>query len=91
MPRYYFHLREGQVTFLDQEGIELAGFDEAGEEAVRRSRELAAREVSRGNMPRGMIIVANEHWVPILQVPLGDDGPLASGSNVADRDVRLDR
>jgi hypothetical protein len=83
MPRYFFHLRQSRITFLDQEGVELANFEEAAEEAARRGRELAAREVSRGNMPRGMIIVANEHWVPILQVPLGDDGPLASGSDAA--------
>ena len=24
MPRYYFHVRRGQMTVLDQEGIELA-------------------------------------------------------------------
>ena len=24
MPRYYFHVRRGQITVLDHEGIELA-------------------------------------------------------------------
>jgi len=33
MPRYYFHVQDGE-TNLDKEGTELAGFDEARAEAV---------------------------------------------------------
>jgi hypothetical protein len=33
MPRYYFHVQDGE-TILDKEGTELAGFDEARAEAV---------------------------------------------------------
>ena len=41
MPRYYFHVRRGQVTFLDNEGIELTDVEEASTEAARRGRAIA--------------------------------------------------
>ena len=34
MPRYYFHVRRGQLTFLDNEGIDLTDIEEAAMEAV---------------------------------------------------------
>ena len=33
MPRYYFHVRRGQLTVLDDEGIELADSADAEGEA----------------------------------------------------------
>jgi len=53
MPRYYFHVRRGQMTIVDQEGIELADNVEAVQEAERRKREIDAGEV-------GVIIVEDE-------------------------------
>ena len=35
MPRYFFHVKHGQVTVLDQEGIELADAAQAEVEAAR--------------------------------------------------------
>ena len=35
MSRFYFHIKHGQVTVLDQEGIELADEQEAAKEAAR--------------------------------------------------------
>jgi len=40
MPRYFFHFKRGQVTLLDQEGVELADI----EQAVKRSRPVRARD-----------------------------------------------
>jgi hypothetical protein len=39
--RYFFHIKCGQVTVLDQDGVELADIGEAAEEAARRGREIA--------------------------------------------------
>jgi hypothetical protein len=36
MSRYFFHLRRGQVTVLDQEGVELASIEDAAKEAGNR-------------------------------------------------------
>ena len=65
MPRYFFHVERGQVTVLDQEGIEQANPAQAGEEATRRARKCLADDaligapVSRQISSR-MVIVADE-------------------------------
>jgi hypothetical protein len=41
MPRYFFHVMDGQVT-IDGEGTELAGPDEVRREAVRAAGEILA-------------------------------------------------
>ena len=65
MPRYFFHVKRGQVTVLDQEGIELEDDAEAEEEAARRIQKIVADEALNGapvssRASRGMIIVADE-------------------------------
>jgi hypothetical protein len=37
MPHYYFHVKRGQVTILDQEGIELADTTEAERSSTARA------------------------------------------------------
>ena len=71
MPRYFFHVKHGQVTVLDHHGAELMGIEEAIEEAARRGREIAERDASRGLVPSGgVIVVANDQWVPVFEVPM---------------------
>jgi hypothetical protein len=71
MPRYFFHVRRGRVTVLDQEGVELADIEEAAKEALRRGREIAAKNAAQGiDAPNGAIVVANEHWSPMFEVPI---------------------
>jgi len=66
MPRYYFHVRRGQMTVVDQEGIELTDNVEAVQEAQRRGREIATDEV-------GAIIVEDERENRIAELPLNID------------------
>jgi hypothetical protein len=73
MPRYFFHLKRGQITILDQEGVALPDIDEAVKEAARRGREIARRGAPYGGVPSGaVVIVADEQWRPVLQVPIED-------------------
>jgi hypothetical protein len=65
MPRYYFHIKRGQVIVLDQEGAELTDLAEAAEEAARRGREIVARDPSTR---RGSVIVADNNWRTLFQV-----------------------
>jgi hypothetical protein len=63
MPRYYFHVRRGQMTIVDQVGIELADNVEAVQEAERRKREIDKGEV-------GVIIVEDEREDRVAVLPL---------------------
>jgi hypothetical protein len=40
MPRYYFHVRRGQITILGNEGIELADTEDAEVEAAERAQQI---------------------------------------------------
>ena len=75
MPRYFFHVRRGQVTVLDQEGVELTDIEAAAKEAARRGQDISAQDAAQGIASSGgAIVVANQHWSPIFEVPLeGDD------------------
>jgi hypothetical protein len=69
MPRYYFHVRRGQVTTLDHDGAELADINEAAREAARRGREIVARDALQGIV---VIVVTDDQWRPLVEVPLQD-------------------
>jgi hypothetical protein len=70
MPQYFFHVKRGQVTVLDQEGIELANAARAEEEAARRAQQRLADHALNGTpVSRGVIIVADENWRRLLELP----------------------
>jgi len=48
MPRYYFHLRDGDRLNLDPEGTELATLEMAVEEVRQAARELLAFTILKG-------------------------------------------
>jgi len=64
MPHYYFHVRRGQITILDHEGIEIADTADADVEAAQRAQRLVNGEaMDRASMDgasasRRRIIVA---------------------------------
>jgi|SoiMethySBSTD1v2_1073268.scaffolds.fasta_scaffold839156_2 uncharacterized protein DUF6894 len=71
MPRFYFHVRRGQCTVIDQEGMELAGETEAAQEAARRSREIATSDALKGIPNRGGLIIVDDEWDnSVLDMPL---------------------
>jgi len=75
MPRYYYHVRRGQLTVLDHEGIELADYLDAEAEAAERAQRLANGEAMNGasmneaSASRGTIIVADDNWQRLFEVP----------------------
>ena len=71
MPRYHFHVRRGQMTFLDNEGIELPDVDQAALEAARRARQIARREalVNGMRIEAGSVVVDDESHT-LLELPL---------------------
>jgi hypothetical protein len=70
MPRYFFHVKRGQVTVLDQEGVELADTAEAEVEAARRAQQVVSGEALKGApASSGTIIVADENWRRVFELP----------------------
>ena len=80
MPRYYFHVRRGPMTVLDQEGIELADTVDAEVEAGQRAQQIVNRESLNGeslngeflngqSASRGRIIVADDNWQTLFELP----------------------
>jgi hypothetical protein len=70
MPRYFFHVRRGRAVAIDKVGVELTNLAEAIEEAGRRGREIAAREALSAVAPEPGIIVIDEDWRTVLELPL---------------------
>ena len=56
MPRYYFHVRRGQMTVLDQEGIELADTVDAEMEAAQRAQQILNRGSLNGGSLNGKFL-----------------------------------
>jgi hypothetical protein len=75
MPRYYFHVRRGQVTILDQGGVELADPLAAAKEAVRRALQIEA-VAARDDLPRSGAIIVDNEFSTVLEVPF--EGPRAA-------------
>ena len=75
MPRYFFHVRRGQINVLDQEGIELADTVDAEVEAAQRAQQIVNRGSLNGGplngeyVSRGRIVVADDNWETLFELP----------------------
>lgn len=71
MPRYCVHVRRGQLTVIDQDGIELAGDIEAAKEAARRGRQIATNQALRRIPTHGGLIIVEDEWdTRVAEIPL---------------------
>jgi hypothetical protein len=50
MPRYFFHVRDGDELIPDPEGVELPNFDSAADECRRIVREVMSAEPFRSEL-----------------------------------------
>ena len=70
MPHYYFHVRRGQITLLDHEGIVLADAERAKVEATQRAQQVVNGEaMNAASSSRREIIVADDNWQPVFELP----------------------
>ena len=74
MSRYYFHVRRGQITVLDHEGIELADSADAEAEAAERAQQIVNGGAMNGASMNeafarrtGGIIVADDNWQRLFE------------------------
>ena len=69
MPRFYFHLRDGE-SIDDPDGMFLPDAGMARLEAIRSARDIMAEDVRRGTLDLSVRIeVTDENGEPILAVP----------------------
>ena len=73
MPRYFFHIRRDGATVRDREGVDLADIEEAAAEAARRGRQIAMQDVLKGVHPTVGMIVIDEGWRTVLELPFNDE------------------
>jgi hypothetical protein len=69
MSRYYFHIKLGQVTVLDHEGLELPDLADAIREATRRAQVILANE-GRARIAGDSAIVIQDDWDTVMEVRL---------------------
>ena len=72
MPRYFFHVRLGQVTLLDRHGVELADVTAAANEAARRIRDIAAAEALNPAPAKAAMIIIDDDWGTLLEMPFAE-------------------
>jgi Domain of unknown function (DUF6894) len=71
MPRYYFHITNGQETLKNPKGMELPGNAAARDEAVRLARELKHGKVAPGrNWEDWFVAVVDQHGHQVDSVPI---------------------
>ena len=74
MPRYFFHVREGDVLLPDDdEGQELQSVKEAQQEAIQTARELLSEAALAGRAAslNYQIEVVDEGGVTVFVMPVG--------------------
>ena len=71
MPYCYFHIRRGQLTVIDNLGLELENDLAAIQEAARRGRAIATSEALRNIPTQGGLIIVDDEWDnTVLHLPL---------------------
>jgi phage terminase large subunit-like protein len=69
MPRYFFHVKSGQLTVLDREGVELADIANAVKEAAQRAQEIVSKDVLQSvSAVSRMIIIADDAWRTVTEL-----------------------
>jgi hypothetical protein len=69
MPHYYFHVRRGQITLLDHEGLELADTVDAEVKAAERAQQIVnGASLNEASARRGGIIVADDNWQTLFEL-----------------------
>ena len=70
MFRYFFHVKSGQLTVLDREGVELADIANAVTEEAQRAQEIVSKDVLQGvSAVSGMTIIADDEWRTVTELP----------------------
>jgi hypothetical protein len=70
MPRYYFDFQDGETFAQDDEGVELAGIEEARDQVARTLPDIARGHPPDGDRRDFAMTVRDETGRPVLRVKL---------------------
>lgn len=70
MHRFYFHLHECGESTLAEEGLVMASFEAAFQEAIRAARSLMSSDVGEGRLCRACHIeITDSYGITLATVP----------------------
>lgn len=73
MPRFYFHIVDGEHVLEDPDGTELADIEEARADALQSARHLLAERVLNGEIVNGQRFeIRDDHGKLLATVPFKD-------------------
>ncbi|MDB5699314.1 MAG: hypothetical protein JWN69_2118 [Alphaproteobacteria bacterium] len=73
MPLFFFHVYDGVLAALDEEGLELPGLDAARNEAIRGARSILSDDLLRGCVDlSGRIDIVGDDGTTLLTLPFSD-------------------
>ena len=72
MPRFFFHVRDGETRYLDNEGSELSGAEEAIEEALKDIRYIYHEMLLIGALSGQWIEVADEDGETVATIAFAE-------------------
>jgi hypothetical protein len=73
MPRYYFHLTDGNQVLNNHKGIDLSGDAAARDDAMTLARDLKHGAVMRGwNWTGWFVVIVDQHGDKVDEVPIMD-------------------
>ncbi len=73
MPRYYFHIRKGDVLVEDPEGTEVSETEALEDEAIEAARDLLTEGDLQGpDRHEWVFEVADESGATVLMLPFGE-------------------
>jgi hypothetical protein len=73
MPRYYFHLTDGNKVLNNHKGIDLSGDAAARDDAMVLARDLKHGAVMPGwNWTGWFVVIVDQHGHKVHEVPIAD-------------------
>jgi hypothetical protein len=73
MPRYFFHIKDGDELTADYEGGDYSDLEEARHEAIEAAREIMSWAVRDGKRPNGQtFVISDEAGIIRLEFPFKD-------------------
>lgn len=72
MPRYFFHVQEGDVLFEDKSGLEVPDVDAAKQWAAQDARALFRQGAVDGPLSEHWMVIATEDGETLATIPFAE-------------------